>query len=268
MQLELAPLGIQVKTCGLFISSGKGTHPDRVLDDFELIVVRRGTLSIWENDVRFDVGPGQALILYPGRRHRGAAPFAPDLSFYWIHWIFSAQSGSENSVSIAQLSTVQRPHYVAELFHRFLDDRESNRLEPYCASLILLQILLEIRREPRATEPTRGAALSGRAEAYIINHMAERLSAARIARALRVTPDHLNRVFRDVHDMTITEYMHRRKLQDAAMLLRDSPDSVAEVAATCGYPNPVHFRRLFQRYNGVSPSEYRRLHARAFVNAR
>ena len=126
MQLELAPLGIQVKTCGLFISSGKGTHPDRVLNDFELIVVRRGTLSICENDVRFEVGPGQALILYPGRRHCGAAPFAPDLSFYWIHWVFSAQAGSENSVSVAQLSTVQRPHYVAELFHRFLDDRESN----------------------------------------------------------------------------------------------------------------------------------------------
>ncbi len=63
MQLELPPLGIEVGPCGLFISSGQGTHPDRTLNDYELIVVRRGTLSIWENDVRFEVPPGHALIL-------------------------------------------------------------------------------------------------------------------------------------------------------------------------------------------------------------
>jgi hypothetical protein len=30
----------------------------------------------------------------------------------------------------------------------------------------------------------------------------------------------------------------------------------------------AHFRRMFERFNGLSPREYRRLHARAFVNAR
>lgn len=269
MQLELPPLGLKVKTCGLFISSGKGTHPDRILNDFELILVRRGTLSMWENEARFDVPAGHALILYPGRRHRGATPFGRDLSFYWIHWVFEPRATPPAAVlAIPQLLQVQRPEYVAELFHRFLDDREANRLDPYFASALLLQILLEVRREPASAEPPRGAALAGRAEAFIINHMAERLSAARIARALRVNPDYLNRVFREVHHMTFTEYLHRRKLQDAAMLLRESADSVAEIAATCGYSTLAHFRRLFQRYHGVSPSEYRRLNARAFVNAR
>lgn len=268
MQLELPSLGIRVKTCGLFISSGKGTHPDRVLHDFELILVRRGTLSMWESDARFDVPAGHALILYPERRHRGAEPFGRDLSFYWIHWVFEPATNPEAVLTMPQLLKVQRPEYVAELFHRFLDDRESNRLESYSASLLLLQILLEVQRGAELAEPQRGAALAGRAEAFIIEHMAEPLSAARIARALRVHPDHLNRVFREVHHMTITEYLHRRKLRDAAMLLRESTDSIAEIAATCGYSAVAHFRRMFQRYNGVSPSDYRRLHARAFVNAR
>lgn len=268
MQIDLPPLGLRVKTSGLFISSGKGTHPDRTLNDFELILVRRGTLSMWENETRLDVPAGHALILYPGRRHRGATPFSRDLSFYWIHWVFEPDAPSQEVVTLPQLLRVQRPEYVAELFHRFLDDREANRLDPYSAALLLLQILLEIRREDESAGHARGAALAGRAEAYIINHMAERLSATRIARALRVNPDYLNRVFREVHRMTITEYLNRRKLQDAAMLLRESTDSIAEIAATCGYSTVAHFRRLFQRYNGVSPSAYRRLNARAFVNAR
>jgi AraC-like DNA-binding protein len=268
MQLELPPLGIEVGPCGLFISSGKGTHPDRTLNDYELILVRRGTLSIWENDVRFDVPPGHALILYPRRRHRGATPFGRDLSFYWIHWVFKTQAARERVLEVPQLIKVQRPEYVAELLHRLLDDRESNRSDPYYAGLMLWQILLEVRRELITVESSRGSVLSGRAEAYIVNHLAERLSTARIARALRINPDYLNRVFRKVHNMTMTEYLHRRRLADGAKLLRESTDSVAEIASACGYSSVAHFRRMFERFNGVSPREYRRLHARAFVNAR
>jgi AraC-like DNA-binding protein len=268
VRLELPPLGIEVGPCGLFISSGKGTHPDRVLNDYELIVVRRGTLSIWENDVRFDVPRGHALILYPRRRHRGATAFARDLSFYWIHWVFKPQATPEHIFDVPQLVKVERPEYVAELFHRLLDDRESRKLEPYYAGLMLWQILLEVRRAPVTLGAPRGSVLAGRAEAYIINHLAERLSTARIARALRINPDYLNRVFRDVHGMTVTKYLHRRRLSDAAKLLRESTDSVAEIASACGYSTAAHFRRMFERLNGLSPREYRRLHARAFVNTR
>jgi AraC-like DNA-binding protein len=268
MRIKQPALGIKVGPCGLFISSGRGSHPDRVLNDYELIFVRRGTLSIWENDVRFDVPPGHALILYPRRRHRGATPFARDLSFYWIHWVFKPLAKPAGTVDVPQLVRLQRPEYISELFHRFLDDQEAGRLEPYDASLLLLQILSELGRKGLDTAPASSSSLVGRAEAHIIRHMAEPLSTARIARALRINPDYLNRVFRKTHGMTITEYLHRRKLKDAALLLRESTDSIAEIAAACGYATAVHFRRMFQRFNGITPREYRQLHARAFVNAR
>jgi AraC-like DNA-binding protein len=253
---------------GLFMSSGKGTHPDRVLQDYELIVVRKGTLSIWEDDVRFDVPPGHALVLYPHRRHRGATAFARDLSFYWIHWTFTPPASPALVLDVPQFLKIQRPEYVAELFHRLLDDRESQTIDPYYGALMLWQILLEVRRAPVEPEARRGSVLAGRAESYIINHLADRLSTARVARALRINPDYLNRVFREVHHMTMTQFLHRRRLSDAAKLLRETTDSVAEVASACGYSSVAHFRRMFERLNGLSPREYRRLHARAFVNAR
>jgi AraC-like DNA-binding protein len=268
MRIKLPTLGIKVGPCGLFISSGRGTHPDRVLNDYELIVVRKGTLSIWEDDVRFEVPPGHALVLYPHRRHRGAIPFARDLSFYWIHWVFKRAGKSAGILEVPQLVRLQRPEYINELFHRFLDDEAAGRLAPYDASLRLLQILSEVGREPLEATEASGTSLVGRAEAHIIRHMAEPLSTARIARALRINPDYLNRAFRKVHGITITEYLHRRKLKDAALMLRESTDSIAEIASACGYGTPVHFRRMFQRFNGVTPRDYRQLHARAFVNAR
>jgi AraC-like DNA-binding protein len=261
-------LGLRVVSCGLFISSGKGTHPDRVLDSYELIVVRKGTLSIWENDIRFDVPPGHALLLYPGRRHRGATPFGRDLSFYWIHFILSQSRLKRSSLELPQFVRVQRQDCIAEFFHRYLDDQETNRLDPLYSALLLLLILCEVARKPLELKGGRGNVLSGRAEAYITRHLAEKLSTARIARALRINPDYLNRVFREVHKMTVTEYIHRRKLIDAAGMLRDTTDTISEIAAICGYTSAGNFRRVFERYHGISPGAYRRLMARAYVNAR
>jgi AraC-like DNA-binding protein len=261
-------IGIEVVCCGLFISSGKGTHPDRVLDNYELIVVRKGTLSIFEEGVRFDVPPEHALLLHPGRRHRGATPFGRDLSFYWIHFVVSKQRRVSPPLVIPQFTRVLHFESVVELFHRHLENQEARQLEPILSAAALLQILCEIARKPLELSGVRGTVLAGRVESYVTNHLAEKLSTAKIARALRANPDYLNRVFRRVKGMTVTEYIHHRKLTDAAGMLRESTDAIAEVAAACGYLSVGHFRRMFQRLHGVAPRVYRRLMARAFVNAR
>ena len=261
-------LGLDVVACGLFVSSGKGTHPDRVLGDHELIVVRKGTLSIWENDVQFDVPAGHALLLHAGRRHRGSSPFGRDLSFYWIHFILRPQRLQKLRLDVPQFCRVERPDCIAELFHRYLDDQESGRLDRLYAGLLLLQILCEVTRKPLAQEGTRGAALTGRAEVYITRHLTEKLSTARVAKALRVNPDYLNRVFHRVQQMTVTECIQRQRMKNAAAMLRDTTDNITEVSAACGYESVGHFRRLFERFHGVSPRAYRQLMARAFVNSR
>jgi transcriptional regulator GlxA family with amidase domain len=45
--------------------------------------------------------------------------------------------------------------------------------------------------------------------------------------------------------MTVTEYIHRRRVKDAAGMLRDTTDSAAEIAAACGFTNPRYFSQVF-----------------------
>ncbi len=259
---------VKLVSCGLFISSGKGRHPDRILNSFELIVVRKGTLAIWENDVRFDVPAGHSLLLYPGRRHRGATPFGRDLSFYWIHFELNRSRARQRGLVVPQFVMLQRPNCVAELFRRYLDDQEAQRIDPFYANLLLMQMLCEVARKPLETATSRGAALAERAEIYVTRHLAKELSTARIANALRLNPDYLNRAFREARNMTLTEYIHRRKIEDASSMLRDTTDSEAEIASAYGFKSPGYFAHLFKRYRGVTPQAYRQLMARAYVNAR
>jgi AraC-like DNA-binding protein len=261
-----AKIGLKVLNGGLFVSAGRGSHPERVIDSYELIFVRKGALAIAESSRRFDVSAGQTLLLWPGRRHGGVTPYGRATSFYWVHFRVPNRRASAQ-LTVPQHTRVARPARLTELFHRFLDDQESGRLGALDAAGLVLLMLCEVARAESA-ETTQSSALAGRVEEHVSRHLAQPLSTSRIARALRVNPDYLNRVFRRLRGATITEHIHQRRLHDAELMLRESTDSVLEIASACGFASTSYFRRVFARHHGVSPSSYRNLYARTHVNVR
>jgi transcriptional regulator GlxA family with amidase domain len=56
---------------------------------------------------------------------------------------------------------------------------------------------------------------------------------------------------------TPLEYMHRLRINAAKHLLESDSTSIQEVSNAVGYDDMIFFRRLFRRYAGVAPSEYR-----------
>ena len=77
---------------GLFVSPAHGIHPERVIDSYELILVRTGTLVLGEETTVFALEQGDTLILWPGRVHRGVAPYASNTSFYWVHFYLGTEA--------------------------------------------------------------------------------------------------------------------------------------------------------------------------------
>jgi AraC-like DNA-binding protein len=263
-----AALPLTALNGGLFISRGVGIHPRRVIDSHELIFVRQGTLSIREEHSDFEVAAGQTLLLRQGRMHEGTAPFADDLSFYWLHFLLGGGAPSgETPLAIPRWVRLPQPDRMVELFRRFLDDQQSGRGDPVCQALRILLMLAEIRgAQGECQGQAAGVILANQARQYIRTHFHEPLSCQMVARALRCNPDYLGRIYHAAHDETITQSIHRRRLRHAAMLLLESRLSINEIARQCGFPNPGYFRRLFIRYEGYPPSAYRRLYAQTHVN--
>lgn len=81
------------------------------------------------------------------------------------------------------------------------------------------------------------------------------LEAARIACAsLR----RFQRMFAFVTDMTVDEYLRRRRMALAAQELLATDIRVTDIAAKYGYESPDAFTRAFRAFHGVSPTEVRR----------
>ena len=269
------PLGLplQAHNAGLFVSRGQGTHPTRVIDSHELIFVRTGTLGMFEESRRFTVQAGEALHLWPGRKHGGATSYPPDISFYWIHFTVATsdrkQPWRQPDLVVPQHAKVARPDRLTELFRRFLDDQESGQSTPLSGAL-LLALMLEATNEShamgRASSSDGMAALAARAEAWILPRFHTPVSASDVAAGLSCNPDYLGRVFRKVRGTTLTEAIHQHRLRQARKLLMESGLNVNQVARVCGFSEAGYFRRTFRRTEGMTPLAFRRLYARLHVN--
>lgn len=76
------------------------------------------------------------------------------------------------------------------------------------------------------------------------------------------TPDHFRRCFKKETGMTPLEYVTALRVNRAKKLLLATPYQPIETIATgCGFSDEFYFSRVFKKLTGISPREYRKLHA-------
>lgn len=96
-----------------------------------------------------------------------------------------------------------------------------------------------------------------RAVAYIREHLEQNLSLAQVARHVHMHPNYFSEVFKRETGRNYIEFVTEARLQKAMALLRETPAKISEVAKRIGYEDIKYFNRLFKRFTGQTPSEYR-----------
>lgn len=78
-----------------------------------------------------------------------------------------------------------------------------------------------------------------------------------ISERVKLSPRHLNRLFREKTGMTIKGYQNELRLDRARDLLSHSKLPVSMIAETLGFHQPKQFSTFFGRFGGCAPSEFR-----------
>lgn len=86
-------------------------------------------------------------------------------------------------------------------------------------------------------------------------------SIADLARRAAMSPRHFTRVFTDEVGESPGAYVERVRTEAARRQLEESGDTVAAIAARCGFGTPETMRRSFIRRIGVPPEQYRKTFA-------
>ena len=92
---------------------------------------------------------------------------------------------------------------------------------------------------------------------FVAEHYREEIRLGELAIVLHLSPSYLSTRFKQDTGMNFTEYLVRFRIEKAKELLRTTSDSCRRVAESTGYEDYVQFSKIFKKYTGKSPAEYR-----------
>lgn len=92
---------------------------------------------------------------------------------------------------------------------------------------------------------------------YVNKHCCEDITLKGIARLYGYNSSYLSRYFREMCDMTFSEYLNRLRINRAKSLLKVTHFKVGEISRMIGYKGNSQLYITFSKECGMSPSQYR-----------
>lgn len=131
-----------------------------------------------------------------------------------------------------------------------------------CASMADLVELAHTAEDDyvRRVHRCRTSGLSPQIQAsceYIELHLEDKMLVSDLARRAGYSAFYFGRKFQQELSMTPNEYIRRKRLEYAAMLLRTTQEDVQDIAAKLQFCSHSYFADSFRKLYGLSPSEYR-----------
>jgi AraC-like DNA-binding protein len=99
------------------------------------------------------------------------------------------------------------------------------------------------------------------ADKYIQENLSDpNLNVALICEVVGTSPQRLTLLFQERFDMAIAEYVNAQRIELFKKLLVETDLPVNQILVKVGYTNTDTSTRNFKKREGITPSEYRRLH--------
>jgi transcriptional regulator GlxA family with amidase domain len=93
---------------------------------------------------------------------------------------------------------------------------------------------------------------------FLDEHYAEELSLQALSDRFCMSKYHLCREFKKYIGQPPYEYLTGVRINNAKALLRFTDKRIADIACEVGFGDNCHFFSIFERYEALSPAEYRR----------
>lgn len=96
---------------------------------------------------------------------------------------------------------------------------------------------------------------------FIDQHLADNITSIDIARYLYLNSSYFSRYFKRLTGVNFTDYVHQYKMGIAAKMMKSSAQTLESLAMGLGYSDRTYFSKVFKKYIGMTPSEYKAKHA-------
>lgn len=279
---QTAKLIADGSTIHIFAKDESRIMEEHTHDFIEIVYVRSGSATEYVNTEAFAVTRGDLIFINYGSTHR----FEPGDGFSYVNICFNPETigrtliTPENAFAMLQLTAFDeiRRDSDAGVVSFSASEREeieallTTMLREYSGhaegwrtvlessmNILMVRILRKISGGANVGGTQRDDAMWRALCDYIDTNLGEgELTLPALAGKCFYNPSYFSRVFKERFGMTLSEYINRRKVEQAAHLAADNSLSVEEIAARVGFSSKSSLYRAFARVKGVSFADFRR----------
>ncbi|SEC67394.1 response regulator [Paenibacillus sp. GP183] len=97
------------------------------------------------------------------------------------------------------------------------------------------------------------------AKEYIHRCLSSDIGVEEVADHLGISNSYFSLLFKAYFGETFVEYVTKQRMEQAKSMLRASDKSIAKICSLVGFAQRRYFTKVFQKYTGMTPSEYREI---------
>lgn len=227
----------------------------------QIIYCTKGSGTLILDGKSYIIKPSMGFFLPAGYPHE----YYPNEEIWDTHWVIPGGESSERIMNhfgfgkarVFEISEIKTLEHHFRKMHEAL--RDDSIFGNYRVAGYLYDFLIELYRvtSSAATRKIISSAVL-KAVDYINANYNSTITMEQLCNESGVSEQHLCRLFRSALGSRPMEYVAKRRIQTAKELLTDTEYSVDEIAERVGFCSGSYFCKLFKRYEGMTPTQFRR----------
>jgi AraC-like DNA-binding protein len=240
------------------------------LNNFNIHYVAGGRGFVEAEGKTYELRRGDAVLYFPMSRQRYYSSEDEPWDVLWLHYYGGEPLSSfflERHMNVSPVWTLRQPAGWEEAHETLLAEAERSKLlRPTRLSALTYAVIAEFiaHAEPH----THGSFATDDAYERIVRLLPVMQSDAcrpftleHWAEQAGVSTYYFCKLFRKATQMTPMDFVTRCRLQAAKQWLLERKEAgIGAIARDAGYPSASYFNKRFLEYEGMTPSQYRKLY--------
>ncbi len=144
---------------------------------------------------------------------------------------------------------------IFRLNNQFLSSlQQIDTLEALCYQL---QDIVEAFVDSTFSAAGAGHEAVKRAAGYIAAHYAEPIGLQDVANHVGLSPSYFSSLFRRTTGVDLRDYLNQTRVEESKRLLSNTDYSLVDIAVAMGFNDQSYFSKVFKKYTGLTPRQYR-----------
>ena len=237
-----------------FYSAKKSSPEWHYHENLHICFVFQGGKAETRNSTKYTEKGGSIFFYHSEETHRWISPqpISKSANIEIGNHFLKKYSFKEYEIKEA----IQSRHDAKILFLKL----QNELLENDSTSIPSIQsLLLELLSTPKNKTFTNLPIWVLQLREILNDHWDKEISLLEIAQLLQVHPVTISKNFRKYFSCTLGEYRRSLKIERSIDLIKNSKESLSEIAYKCGFADQSHFIRNFKTKTGFLPKAFRKL---------